>query len=458
MLAELKKIALFGDLSEGDLAALASDAAEVDLPAGHYLFKEGDEGDRAYVITRGDVEILKRQQRGPEVLLAVRGEGEVLGEISLLLDEPRSASVRAKSDVSLVAFSRTRFEELLASSPTAIRGVFGVVLERWRNTESKLRHSARLAQLGTLTAGMMHELNNPASAVSRSATLLPGLVDELLRSLGKLPDVDATGALDELAGRRPADEAKPVSPLDLNDREESLEDWFVARNDVSAFGVACRLAPAGFTSGDLDAIEADLGDHAIPFIRHLAVRCELESLLTEARRGSQRISAIIDTLKSYTFVDQAPVQDVDLVTGITNTIGIMGNTLGGIEVVVDAEPQLPPITAHAAELNQVWTSLLSNAADAIAASGRDDGRITIDLRADEGAIAVSIGDNGVGIAPEHLDRVFDPFFTTKPPGAGTGLGLDVASNTVVNKHHGRISVESAPGDTVFRVELPATRA
>ncbi len=199
------------------------------------------------------------------------------------------------------------------------------------------------------------------------------------------------------------------------------------------------------------------GDAMIACVDHLAARCELEALVTDAEQGSRRISNIVDSLKAYSFVDQAPVQDIDVASGVEDAIRILGNTLGGIELVLEAESGLPRITAHAAELNQVWTNLLDNAIDAIEKSGRADGRIVVRIGSGDSAVVVEIEDNGIGIPDDIADRIFDPFFTTKEPGAGTGLGLDLVNGVVVDKHHGLITADSRNGSTTFRVVLPTAQ-
>jgi signal transduction histidine kinase len=307
---------------------------------------------------------------------------------------------------------------------------------------------------------MMHELNNPASAVARVSGGLQELSrqlvesrDRLIAALGGPPDAEVAVLIDAV----PPPEARPEDALALTDREEELEDWLEAHGHEAAWRVASQLAPAGYTPADLDTMRAALGDATAALLDHLAVRNELEALVRDAEEGARRISAIVDTLKSYSFVDQAPVQDVDVVAGIEDTIRMLGPTLEGIAVERHYDADLPKIQAYAAELNQVWTNLLDNAADAIEAGGASDGRIGIRVTADDGRIVVEIEDNGPGIADEIAGRIFDPFFTTKEPGAGTGLGLDLVSGIVVDKHHGSITLDSPRDPTRFRVEIPPIR-
>jgi signal transduction histidine kinase/predicted CoA-binding protein len=453
----LKKIPLFAGMPDDDFARLCEMVEEVRLPAGAQLFAEGSPGMRAYVIQDGELEIVK--QSGPrEVLLAVRGPGEVIGEMSLVERAPRMASVRARTDVALLAIHREELDKLLDSSPSAVRAILRTVLARWRNTEAQLRQSEKLAELGTLSAGIAHELNNPASAVQRGSEQLQTALRELGRTQVALAAIDFTTAQqtqlaalveEALAG---APEPPALGALERSDLEASLESWLEVRGVRDSWECAAVLVDMGFDADRLESLLSGFPAGALPDITSLlSANHTIAGLLRDVAAGATRISAIVQALKSYTFLDQAPVQDVDVHAGLENTLTILGPRLAGIEVQRDYAPGLPAVQAYGSELNQVFTHILTNAIDALAG----EGRIVIRTRAEGDMLVIEIEDNGPGIPEEIAPRVFDPFFTTKPPGQGAGLGLSSSYNIVVEKHRGSLELVRRPGVTCFRVMLPA---
>jgi signal transduction histidine kinase len=440
------------------LELLSRGTEEVHLPAGELLFSEGDEGDRAFVVLGGEIEILK-ESPGGEVLLAVQREG-VVGEMALLENAPRNASVRARSDTTLLAIPKARLDELLDSSPSASRAFFQVMLTRWRNTRSSLQHTERMAQLGTLTAGLAHELNNPAAAVNRSAGQL---MDAMTRygdaratvaaNLDAAAQASVDGVLDDVYARRGA--GLSMSALGRADLEDGVEDWLGDHGVDRGWELAPGLVDAGMTTKALATLETEIGREALGDVIELidAAQDQL-SMLHQIEEGTRRLSAIVKALKSYSYLDQAPVQDVDVTAGIEDTLLILAHKAKGVEVVREYRDDLPRIEALGSELNQVWTNLIDNALYALTESGVASPRLIIRTMTVERGIAVEIEDNGPGIPEEIRTRVFDSFFTTKPPGSGTGLGLDISQNIVIHHHGGKLDVESRPGRTVFRVELP----
>lgn len=454
----LRSVPLFQGLSDDDFAGLAAGAEAIDLDAGDVVFSEGDEGDRAYVIVSGELDIVKITD-GREILLARRGPGEVIGEMALLDAAPRMATVRAAEESTALALAKDCFDDLLATSATASRALFSVLLERWRQTEAQLRQSDRMAQLGTLTAGLAHEMNNPAAAIIRASS-------QLQQSLASYPQqvVEIAGLgldprqLDSLQSTLAAandDQGPPPSALELSDISSDIED-LLGQNDVDQpWVLADQLASLGMRSEDLEPVLEAMGSDAIGVLRVVAGTRTIQALAGEVNVGAERLSAIVGALKGYSHLDQAPVQEVDVRRGLTDTLVIMKSKLGDIEVVSDFE-DVPEITAYGSELNQVWTNLIDNAADAVHAAERPDGQIALRVAPEAEDVVVEVEDNGAGIPPDVLPRVFDPFFTTKPQGAGTGLGLDISYGIVVHKHRGSITVESEPGKTVFTVTLPVS--
>ncbi len=454
----LRTVPLFSELPEEDLERLCVGTEEVRLPAGELLFSEGDEGDRAFVVLDGQIEIVKASAGG-EVLLAVKSDG-VVGEMALLENAPRNASVRARADTTLLAIPKARLDDLLDSSPSASRAFFEVMLARWRDTQSSLQQSERMAQLGTLTAGLAHELNNPAAAVNRSAgQLIEGLArfGDARAAVAAALDSGAAGfvsvILDEIQEKRGA--AEPLSAMDRADREDAVEDWLAGHDVDRSWELAPGLVEAGLTDERLDEIADRIPvEHLSAVIGLIDAAHEQMAMLHQIEEGTRRMSAIVKALKSYVYLDQAPVQDVDIVAGIEDTLLILGHKTKGVDVERDYATHLPKIEALGSELNQVWTNLIDNALYAMADAEVENPRVTIRAMASDGGVAVEVEDNGPGIPEEIQKRVFDSFFTTKPPGSGTGLGLDISRNIVMSHHGGNLTVDSAPGRTVFRVELP----
>ena len=455
---QLRSVPLFTELPDEDLEMLCPHVEEVTLPAGELLFAEGDVGDRAYVVIDGTVEIVKATPGG-EVLLALKSDG-VIGEMALLEEAPRNASVRARFESTLLAIPKEQLDELLASSPSASRAFFEVMLSRWRDTQSSLQQSERMAQLGTLTAGLAHELNNPAGAVNRSA----GQLGEAMRAYGDaraavaaMLDESERTFVDELM--RDLYERKGVgtelSALDRSDREDEVEDWLVDHDVDRSWELAPGLVDSGVTAEWLDRLEDNVAESNRGAVVGLVNAAhEQLSLVHQVEEGTRRMSAIVKALKSYSYLDQAPVQDVDLKVGLNDTLMLLEHKAKHVKVEKDYQPDLPVIEALGSELNQVWTNLIDNALYALEDSDTEDPTLTVRTMTADGGVAVEIEDNGPGIPEEIQKRIFDSFFTTKPPGSGTGLGLDISRNIVIYHHSGNLTVESKPGRTVFRVDLP----
>jgi signal transduction histidine kinase len=453
----LKEVPLFAGLSDADLKAMEGMVEAVRLESGQVLFAEGDTGDRAYVIEEGQLEVFKTSE-GRETLLAVRGSGDVIGEMALLENLPRNASVRARGSTRLLAVRKEQFEKLLETSQSAARVLFYTVLQRWRATEAVLRHSERMAQLGVLTAGVAHEMNNPAAAAKRGADQLATAMDELAPAAQDAAQLKLSDEQRQAMTRleeRARDLRKPVTqlnPIERSDRTSAVEDWLTGRGVEEPWNLSSTLVDWGYEAANLEQAVANFSAAQIPVVLKYAVAVgKVHALINEIAIGTGRISEIVKALKSYSYLDQAPVQDVDIREGIDNTLVILSNKLkSGIAVRREYAPDLPRIEAYGSELNQVWTNLIDNAADAMNGTGN----LVIRARREGHGVDVEFEDDGPGIPPEIRPKVFDAFFTTKPPGKGTGLGLNVSYNIVVHRHRGSIGVTSKPGMTCFKVWLP----
>jgi signal transduction histidine kinase len=325
------------------------------------------------------------------------------------------------------------------------------------NQEMMLRQADKLATLGTLAAGVAHELNNPAAAAARGVAQLRPLIEQLQGAYLELcaaasPQLAASIQRASELIRRGAGQVASLSPLERSDRAEEMDQWLRGLGVNHPADTAEALADLGYTRAQLADLTAALPPANIPvFLSWMVGAGEAHNLLAEIGEGTGRISQIVGAMRSYAYLDQAPVQEVDVTEGLENTLVLLGSKLkAGVVVHRDYADGLPRIQVHGRELNQVWTNLIENAIDAIGAHGT----ITIRTSARDGYVLAEIADGGPGMTPEVMARVFDPFFTTKPPGKGTGLGLNISHNIVVQEHKGRIEVASQPGRTTFQVFLP----
>jgi signal transduction histidine kinase len=451
----LRNIPLFSDLPDSALQEMCGHVEEVHLSAGDILFEEGNIGKHAYVIREGQIEIFTRFA-GRKVPLAVRHEGEVIGEISLLEATPRTASGQAVTDSSLIAIGHHLLDELLDTSPSVARTMLKTIIMRLQSSEATLLQSKKMAQLGTFTAGIAHELNNPASSVQRGSEQLRDCLQEHqavlfeIRALELTPEqADRLKSLGAQVLDR-AIEQPEFSPIERLDRELELESWFENRG-IDRWDFISNLINLGFDPSSLQEIATHYPSQALPIIlRWITLEYETYRLLDEIHQGAGRISEIIQALKSYAYLDQAPTQEIDIHDGLKNTLVILRHKLKqGVDVETDFGSNIPKITAFGSELNQVWTNIIDNAIDAMDSSGR----LTLRTRYREPWVVVEIEDTGPGIPEEVQPRLFDPFFTTKPVGKGTGLGLNI-SYKIVQKHGGDIVVQSEPGRTCFEIRLP----
>lgn len=457
---ELRRISFFADLATEDLEQLCQMARTVSVDSGELVFEEGSPGDALYVILDGELEVTKRQD-GQTVVLALRRAGELVGEMSLLEQAPRSASVRALRESRLLVVSQAAFQTLLSCSPSAHLTILRTVTSRLRSTESMLVQNEKMASLGTLAAGLAHELNNPAAAIRRSVSQLRDALAQWQRTtteLGALAEprqTEIVNALHETTVKRRA--APMVSdPLALSDQETELEDWLENNGVEQAWELAPVLVALGWDRDELARMaEPFSAAQQAVVLRWLASSSSVYGLLGEVGTSAEAISEIVKAVKMYSYLDQAPIQEVDVRESLETTLVILRPKLKArISITRDFADDTPRIEAYGSELNQVWTNIIDNAIGAT--HGR--GELVLRTYTEGGDVVVEIVDNGPGIPPEVQRRIFDPFFTTKDPGVGTGLGLHIAYNIVVHKHHGQIQVASRPGETRFRVVLPVRLA
>jgi signal transduction histidine kinase len=453
-LKDLRKSPLFQGLSDDELQQLMDMAEPVSLRAGEILIKQGDLGDSAYVVISGEFEIQK--QAGQSLIkIDVRNPGDVVGEMALLSQSPRNASVIARTDCETLRIPKEAFEKLLSSSTKASLAVLHWVMARLTQNESLLHQQEKMAALGTMSAGLAHELNNPAAAAQRSAS---DLNKTLMKWQSLTHQIEATAFkenqttwLHDLMKETSRRFESPVKleALEKIDLVDQLQAWLEANGVESAW----ELAPAMVNFGwNVEALE-ELKESAFfdLSIQWLGTGCLMMGLLSEVQQTTERLSQIVRAMKSYTYLDQAPLLEVDVHDGLENTLVILQHKLKqGVTVKREYSPNLPRIEAYASELNQVWTNIMDNAIDAM--NGK--GEVVLRTYTEDNHVIVEITDNGPGIPEEIRSRIFEPFFTTKPPGKGTGLGLHISHDIVANRHHGQLKVESEPGKTTFKAVLP----
>jgi len=419
----LSDVPYFSDLPVEELESLCRAAEIVDVAEGEVVIREGDEPDALLVIADGTFEAF-RQSAESEITIGLAGRGEVLGEMSLLEERLASASLRALSPARLVRVPGERFKSLLAHNHF-LRGMLLTVILRMREREGALVEYKKLAALGTMAAGLLHEVNNPAAAIKRSAA---GLVE----------------ASDSLIERKPV---VTLTPLQRAAREEQLTDYLEGLGLEEASDLASSVVLAGWDRSGLEEAADRNRETIVRLVRLIHAR----QLAEEVAMAAGRLSDLVGAVKSWVYLDQAASQEVDLNVALQQTMALLHHKLSGIKVELDLDPDLPLVEARGAELNQVLTNLIDNAIQAAA------GVVTVKTLAVNEHVACHITDDGPGISEAILDRIWEPFFTTKPPGQGTGLGLSI-SRRIVESHHGRLEVSSVPGATTFTIRLPTTLA
>ena len=442
----LRGLPYFADLPQTLLDQVCRKSERITVEADTTIIEEDTLSEDMFVIVDGELLVTKKGA-DREVTLASLGPGEVVGEIALLDNAPRTASVTAVTRATLIRIPANAFEDLIQDS-RVVRRMFRTVTSRLRGIEDTLRHEERMAALGRMAAQLMHELNNPAAAVGRSMAR----AEEVYVDLGTAT-IDLAGITNVMDGPIPIPE-KPeaMDPLTRSTLEEEVAGWLEQHEVPDAWELAAALVADGWDRDLLDETVTGLdGDTVSKFSRWLGLRVLASQLIGEVRIAAGRISELVRVVKNYSYLDQGPVQRIDPTDGIRDTLILLKHKLRGIETVVDIEPDLPQIEASGRDLNQVWTNLIDNAADAMDGSGT----LTIKASREDEAVIVRISDTGPGIDPEVMSRIFDPFFTTKAPGQGTGLGLHTV-HTIVNRTGGEIKAESSPEGTTFIISFPVT--
>ena len=458
--AELRSLFLFEKLTGEQLQRLCEEG-HVEIIEPGLVFAEGDPARNLYVLIEGtlvntrrvggdDMEIARTSQRGVYT-------GAFMAYLGDRVPQTYPNSMRVPEPSRFFVLGADCFAQIMHEwFPMPVHLLEGLFFGGKR-TQEAIGQRERLLALGSLTAGLTHELNNPAAAAVRATASLRERVAAMRSKLkmiaGGKYDKASLQQLVELQQRAAERVAKApkLDPLETSDAEDTLTDWLDDHGCTDAWQLAPVFVQAGLDTAWLEQVHAMVGEEMLePALRWLNYTVETELLMNEIDDATTRITTLVGAAKQYSQLDRAPFQVVDVHDLLSSTLLMMSAKLHGITIVKQYDRTLPKVPAYATELNQVWTNMIDNAAQAMGGAGT----LTVRTAREDDCVLVEIGDTGPGIPPEVQQRIFEPFFTTKPVGAGTGLGLDIAWRIVVNKHHGDIRVESVPGDTRFQVLLP----
>ena len=459
--AQIKELFLFESLDDRQLQWLSDEGYVKHFEPGP-VFTEGDEATCCFVLLDGMLTMIKLSHgQQIETTPPTRQRGVYAGAFGAFMGAARqttyTTTMRALEPSSFLVIDADKLAEMInAWFPMAVHLIEGMALGQQRAAQT-IGQRERLLALGSLSAGLTHELNNPAAAAVRASAALRQRVAGMRAKLAMLADgtLDATKLhkiveLQEDAVERVA-KAPNRTPLELSDAEDAVADWLDDHDVAGGWDIAPVLANGGLDPEWMEMVLETVGPKYLEgAVRWITYTVDTESLMNEIDDSVTRISTLVGAAKQYSQMDRAPYQTVDLHELIESTLVMLSSKLKGLEVVKDFDRTLPPVPAYAAELNQVWTNIIDNAVHAMGGEG------TLTLRSwrDGENAVVEIGDTGPGIPAEIKDRIFEPFFTTKPIGEGTGLGLDISWRIVVKKHQGDLTVESEPGNTRFKVCLP----
>jgi len=448
---------LFPKLTEVEIECLRPLGTEAALAQGETLFSEGQPEQEFYVVLEGSLKVT-RKIAGEDTLLVVHEPGEYTGALSMFNGDPSIATGHATAPTRVLRLQAAEFKGIIVACPALAGEILGVMAQRRPEADALAQQREKMAALGKLSAGLAHELNNPAAAARRAAARLRESLVTLQRSAFELGERRLSDAQkDLLLDVQGKAEAPALDALALSEREDALADWMDVRDIPESCALAGAMAEGGLTEETLETLAAQIPEPAAlaASLAWLGSSLEAVALLRTTEQSADRISDLVTAIKAYSYMDQAPTQEVDVRASLETTLTILRfKWKHGVEIVRDYAPDLPCITAYGSELNQVWTNLMDNALDAL--DGR--GHLFVRTAREDDQILVEIGDDGPGIPEDIQARIFEPFFTTKGVGQGTGLGLDTAYRIVVTRHHGDLRVTSEPGSTRFQVRLPIAGA
>ncbi len=447
----------FPMLEACQIELLAGHGEATSLADGEALFRQGDPVLSLYVVTAGKLRITKTVGH-EEILLRYHGPGQFSGDLTVLTGEVAGATGTAVGATTVVRISQAALRKLIGDGMPLGDLLLKAMARRSREVVASISNEEKLAALGKMSAGLAHELNNPAAAARRASKLmLETVLDAPLRMLEYNSEWTADERVrirafaQDVRGR--IERGFPqADTIELSDREQSLYDYFEELGIPVSCEGAPTLANAGITVEDLRHWQKDLGKGFLKCLHWLEAVVRLGELAKDIESSTERIVDLVTAMKEYTYMDQAKFQEIDIHKGLDSTLKIMHHKLKkGVEVQTFYDLSAPKICAYPGELNQVWTNLIDNAVDAM----HGEGILSIRTKRMEEGVLIEFGDTGEGIPSDIKNRIFEPFFTTKEVGKGTGLGLDISYRIITHRHGGKIKVRSKPGETVFSVYLPA---
>lgn len=453
LVGALRKVAQLNGLSDKEYEWLATHGSERRAEAGMTIFHEGDPAENMTILLKGEIHV--RRERGPVDALFIGRSGQITGLLPFSRMKSYGGLGYTTSTTWGLEYHKSIFPEMLAAIPSMAQRCVGVLLDRVREVTRIEQQSEKLAALGKLAANLAHELNNPASAAQRAAA---GLLQELKiygrqkYNLGALCLEEENIAKIRQWQDSLSESKRPLEgdPAGASLREDGINQWLSAHGVENPWQISPELAESGITADQLDPLIGLVEPSAVGVVLSQFASSLRAQRMTEAMVDSTaRIFDLIRAIKDYSYMDQAPIQEVDIPQSLENTLAMLQSRLQHVEVVRDYGANLPCISAYGSELNQVWMALIENALDAV----NNHGKLRLSAHLAGDLILVEVQDDGIGIPPELKDRIFEPFFTTKAPGSGLGLGLDTVSR-IIRKHRGFVTVQSVPGNTCFQVRLP----
>jgi signal transduction histidine kinase len=451
--SELLRVPVFAGLPDDQIAWFIGHTEEIRLKPGDSYFRQGDPADAMFVVLEGQVQA--RGEIGGETVAISMKAGDVTGVLPFSRMKQFTVGARAVTDARVLRFPSSLFPDLVQKMPELTQRLVGLMSDRIRETTRLEQQRDRLASLGKLSAGLAHELNNPASAARRAASQLRDVLKKIRDASHELGSRDLTVAqkaeIEKLETAFVQSNEVPPDALATSDLEEQIDSLLRSHGQNDLWQMAADLARKHVKPEALESLFATLdSETARAALVRIAASVEVATLLNEIESGTSRISDLVRAIKEYTYMDQTPLQNVDIVKSLETTLTILNHKLKH-GVVVERDYQKIPLLVNSfgSELNQVWTNIIDNAIDAMGG----EGKLQVRTYREDNCVVVEIADNGAGISPEIQPHIYEPFFTTKGVGEGTGLGLDTAQR-IVKKHRGNIQFNSKPGDTRFQVWLP----